>query len=117
MNIGIEHSKILEIIWQSKVSFSLFCNFSQTSFSFQRISRDALHHILENNASSHVSLSALEIYNEKVVDLLSKSTMAPVLRPGERGAYVEGLENIELNDTSSIAEVSLLSVELKACII
>ena len=42
--------------------------------------------------------------------------MAPVLPPRERGAYVEGLEKIELNDTSSIAEVSLLSVELKVCI-
>ena len=64
----------------------------------------------------NVSISALEIYNEKVVDLLSKSQEAPRFRPGESGAYVDGITTMELQDHGNFNEVSLLSIEPNVCI-
>ena len=63
----------------------------------------------------HQGISALEIYNEKVVDLLSKSQEAPLFRPGESGAYVDGLTAMELQDDCNFNEVSLLSIEPNVC--
>ena len=62
------------------------------------------------------SISALQIYNEKVVDLLSKSQEAPLFHPGESGAYVDGLTSMELQDDCNFNEVSLLSIEPNVCI-